>query len=224
VWPESGTPQFVVETSPVKCPDPDWLAACPAVVRLAGGSAGCLVVPLSELGLDHALAIGWSGIRDLALQRVGLEGAAASDYFWRVTGPSLPALPAETIDIAAIDQLLGRTDAREPLFIRTQSSARALHQAFHVPSDFAWFEGHFPGEPILPGIAQVRMAISSGRVLLGHAGQPRAIYQLKFKAPIRPDHILVLNLQRLDDRATVLFSYRSASGEHASGRLAYAAP
>ena len=205
-------------------PDPGWLAACPAVVRFAGGSAGCLVVPLSEVGLEHALAAGWSGLRDLALQRVGLGGVLAPGYVWRVMGPSLPDLPAESVDSAEIDELLGRTDAREPLFIRTQCSAETLHQAFHVPLDCAWFAGHFPGDPILPGIAQLRLAISSGRVLLGHARQPTAIKQLKFKAPIRPDQILALNLQRLDGGATVLFSLRSASGEHASGRLDYAAP
>lgn len=214
----------MLETSPLNRPDPGWLAACPAVVRFAGGSAGCLVVPLREVGLEHALAAGWSGVRDLALQRAGLGDVAAPDYVWRVTGPSLPDLPTETVDIAAIDELLGRTDAREPLFIRTQCSTETLHHAFHVPRDFAWFAGHFPGDPILPGIAQVRLAINSGRVLLGHAGQPRAIKQLKFKVPIRPDHVVALNLQRLDGGATVLFSLRSASGEHASGRLDYAAP
>ena len=214
----------MLETSPVHRPDPGWLAACPAVVRFAGGSAGCLVVPLREVGLEHALAAGWSGVRDLALQRAGLGGVAAPDYIWRVTGPSLPDLPTETVDIAAVDQLLGRSDAREPLFIRTQYSLETLQQEFHLPPDFAWFEGHFPGDPILPGIAQVRLAISSARVLLGHAGQPTSIKQLKFKAPIRPDHILALNLQRLDGGATVLFRIRSASGEHASGRLAYATP
>lgn len=214
----------MVETSPVNRPDPGWLAARPAMVRFAGGSSRCLVVPLREVGLEHALATGWSGIRDLALQQAGLGGVSAPDYVWRVTGPSLPDLPAETVDMAAIDRLLGRTDAREPLFICTQCSVETLHQVFHVPTDFAWFAGHFPGDPILPGIAQVRLAISSGRVLLGHAGQPEAIYQLKFKAPIRPDHILALNLERVDGGATVLFSFRSASGEHASGRLAYAAP
>jgi 3-hydroxymyristoyl/3-hydroxydecanoyl-(acyl carrier protein) dehydratase len=180
------------------------------------------VVPLREVGLDHALANGWSGIRELALQRVGMGDISVANYVWRVTGPSLPSLPAEAKNVAAVDQLLGRTDAREPLFIRTQLSAGTLHQVFHVPPDFAWLAGHFPGDPILPGIAQVRLAVSSARVLLGHAGQPRAIYQLKFKAPIRPDHILELNLQRLDAGATVQFSYQSASGEHASGRLAYA--
>lgn len=194
------------------------------MVRLAGGSAGCLVVPLSDVGLEHALASGWSGIRNLALQRVGLEPDVTLVSICRVTGPALPDLPKEAADIAAVDQLLGRTDAREPLFICTQHSAEALHQAFHVPSDFAWFDGHFPGHPILPGIAQLRLAIKCGRTLLGHSGQPRAIYQLKFKAPIRPDHVVALNLQRLDGGGTVLFSYRSASGEHSSGRLAYAAP
>lgn len=160
----------------------------------------------------------------MALEQVAPELDAGRSLIWRITGPSVPRLPAEIADIEAIDRLLGRADARDPLFIRTRRSADALNQAFHVPADFAWFHGHFPGDLILPGIAQLRLSIDSGRVLTGHARQPRAIHQLKFKSPVRPDQIVELTLHLIDGGATVLFSYRSSAGEHSSGRLVYGAP
>lgn len=193
------------------------------MIRLSGTSDYCLVLPLSEKELEHALAAGWANIRDLALQQAGPELEAGCSPIWRVTGPSVPPLPTEIPDISTIDHLLGRKDAREPLVIRKRGSTEALNFAFHVPADFPWFEGHFPGEPILPGIAQLWLAIGNARALTGHSGQPTAIQQLKFKAPMRPDQVVELNLQSIDGGENILFSYRSATGEHASGRLAYGA-
>ncbi len=193
------------------------------MIRLAGTPDCCLVLPLSEIELECALAAGWATIRAMALQQAEPELDAGCSPIWRVTGPSGPPLPTEIPAISTIDQLLGRKDAREPLVIRERRSTQARSYAFHVPADFSWFEGHFPGEPILPGIAQLWLAIRNGRALTGHAGQPTAIQQLKFKVPIRPDQILELNLQSTDGGETILFSYRSGRGEHASGRLAYGA-
>jgi len=35
-----------------------------------------------------------------------------------------------------------------------------------VPPDSPWFDGHFPENPILPGIAQLEMAIDAIRLLV----------------------------------------------------------
>lgn len=214
----------MINQPPALSPDPAWLAGRPALLPLASASACCLVVTLSDAGLRHALSAGSADILDLAREQVALELNAGRSLLWRITGAPPTRLPAGVAAIATIDRLLGRMDARDPLFIRTRQSADVLDAAFHVPADFVWFEGHFPGEPILPGIAQLRLAIRSVPALTGREFQPRAVHQLKFKLPIRPDQIVQLGLQLMDDGATVLFSIRSAAGEHSSGRLSCAAP
>lgn len=209
----------MINQPPALSPDPAWLAGRPVLLPLANESACCLVVALSDAGLQQALSAGAAGIRDLARQQAAPDPDAARPLVWRITGSPMPPIPTGVADIATIDRLLGRTDARAPLLIRARQSAEALDAAFHLPADLVWFAGHFPGEPVLPGLAQLRLAIGNVPALTGRAFQPRAVHQLKFKLPVRPDQIVELALRRHDSGAAVLFSIRSAAGEHSSGRL-----
>ena len=42
-----------------------------------------------------------------------------------------------------------------------RSDSRELRAEIQVPPDSPWFSGHFPGEPILPGIAQLGMVFDA---------------------------------------------------------------
>lgn len=59
-----------------------------------------------------------------------------------------------------------------------------------IPSDLTVFEGHFPGQPILPGVTCVFIA---EKLTAGFAGRPLKLKQLKktkFFAPILPGSTL----------------------------------
>jgi 3-hydroxymyristoyl/3-hydroxydecanoyl-(acyl carrier protein) dehydratase len=58
-----------------------------------------------------------------------------------------------------------------------------------VPPDSPWFSGHFPNEPILPGIAQLSMVFELIRRALAGKGDVRfkEIKRVRFKQIIRPD-------------------------------------
>ena len=77
------------------------------------------------------------------------------------------------------------------------------------------------GEPVLAGVVQVRWAVEIARRLMHTAGGPGSIRQLKFKSPIRPEALLDLTLTRSEGTSAIAFAFRSASGEHSSGRLHY---
>lgn len=57
-----------------------------------------------------------------------------------------------------------------------------------VPPDSPWFSGHFPNEPILPGIAQLSMVFSLIRRAMAGGGDARftEIRRVRFKRIIRP--------------------------------------
>lgn len=62
-----------------------------------------------------------------------------------------------------------------------------------APQNSPWFSGHFPGQPILPGIAQLGMVFDAIR----HFGSPDMkithIRRVRFKQMIRPnDHLRVM--------------------------------
>ena len=70
-----------------------------------------------------------------------------------------------------------------------------------VPPESNWFSGHFPGEPILPGIAQLGMVFDainrSGRQNFKITG----IRRVRFKQIIRPNDPLRLTVRPQKDCA-----------------------
>ena len=119
-----------------------------------------------------------------------------------------------------IDDTVPAND-REPVRADGPAASGVLCQVLHTPADLRWFEGHFPGQPILPGIVQLKWAIEAAARLVEAPGGLRMIQQLKFKQPIRPGTTLELTLERVDEGRAVVFRYESAAGEHSSGRLCY---
>lgn len=68
-----------------------------------------------------------------------------------------------------------------------------------VPPDSNWFCGHFPGEPILPGVAQLGMVFDA----INRSGEqnfrPAGIRRVRFKQIIRPDDPLRLTIKPKKD-------------------------
>ena len=198
-----------------------WLRAGPAVVRIGTDGPRALVVSLADEGLAHAVAAGTAELQDAALAAASLPDGVSTVLTWRYTTLPLGTLPVEVADSTALDRLLGRTNRREPLLVRRRQSTDSLQQVFHIPADLAWFDGHFPGEPILAGVVQLKWAIDAARILTGGAAHPGTIQQLKFKSPIFPGSIVELAVKSIDGGRTVTFRYGSVAGEHSSARLGY---
>ncbi len=75
-----------------------------------------------------------------------------------------------------------------------KSDSEQIVAKIQAPPDSPWFSGHFPGQPILPGIAQLGMVFDAIR----HFGNPDKkishISRVRFKQMIRPDdhlHVVV---------------------------------
>lgn len=68
-----------------------------------------------------------------------------------------------------------------------------------VPEDSSWFAGHFPGDPILPGIAQMGMAFETVSRVLGGGIRVSRFNRIKFKKIIRPGDCLEIIIQAKKD-------------------------
>jgi acyl carrier protein len=55
-----------------------------------------------------------------------------------------------------------------------------------VPADSAWFDGHFPGRPVLPGIAQLAMVQDLLGRVLGDGGRIVALSRVRFRQAVGP--------------------------------------
>ena len=84
-----------------------------------------------------------------------------------------------------------------------------LKATIPIPADGPWFEGHFPGRPILPGVAELALAIAA---LRQETGEPLPLRGIAFA---RLRH-LVLPGDRLE-----LSARKSAAPEGATARLRF---
>lgn len=101
--------------------------------------------------------------------------------------------------------------------IEALTDGARLH--LEVPADLAWFAGHFPGEPVLPGIAQISWAIQFARELLGHAHDPVSIERVKFLATVPLEVPLILELH--GDASVVDWLLAGAGQTCSRGRLRF---
>ena len=77
-----------------------------------------------------------------------------------------------------------------------------------VNPDLVWFDGHFPGRPILPGVVQIDWALAMARTYLGLAVTSGRRFQVKFKAIICPRDQLVLSLDHDPIKNRLIFCFR----------------
>jgi 3-hydroxyacyl-[acyl-carrier-protein] dehydratase len=71
---------------------------------------------------------------------------------------------------------------------------RAVGQKCFPASDPV-FRGHFPGEPLVPGVLMVEALAQVAGCAAGQAGAPlklAAIKAMKFRRPVRPDEVVTL--------------------------------
>lgn len=105
-------------------------------------------------------------------------------------------------------QLLQEVQAKE------QNSIEA--EAF-IPTDSLWFSGHFPGEPILPGIALVNIV---WQAIVRDAGKRSeeirldTLKRVRFTQPVRPGENLSVIITGSDAGDETLYSFKVVSKEN----------
>ena len=90
----------------------------------------------------------------------------------------------------------------------------------HVAADHPAFEGHFPGNPLLPGVAllaEVIEAVLADAELAAAVGPQPRIGIAKFLAPVLPGASLILQLRSQGER--VHFDIKQGERLTASGHF-----
>lgn len=80
--------------------------------------------------------------------------------------------------------------------IRTELAASAVsvarhrtdswYQGFRLPESFVGFEGHFPGNPVVPAVVQILMGLQLAEAVTGKSLQIIQVARAKFLQPLRP--------------------------------------
>jgi 3-hydroxymyristoyl/3-hydroxydecanoyl-(acyl carrier protein) dehydratase len=160
-------------------------------------------------------------LRELIRQSVEAVGVPR---IWRY----LDALPVNAQGKASQAEFMALLDAhcqrqtkpRHQLLER--DGGRALLELV-APRDLVYFEGHFPGQPILAGVVQIDWVIAFGRRYFDLPPSFRGIRALKFQRVIRPESPVRVELLHEPAKAILSFKITSHSGTHASGRILFGA-
>ena len=92
---------------------------------------------------------------------------------------------------------------------------------FDLSPELPWFEGHFPGNPVLAGIVQLHWAVRCAMCLLGFKSPPLEVARLKYKNIIVPPASVELTLLLVKEHQ-VQFEFCSPGKIHSLGRLVFA--
>ena len=111
-------------------------------------------------------------------------------------------------------------ERRPPMRVLERADDRAVLE-LEANAESPFFEGHFPGQPILPGVTQLQWAVGFGRELFALPPDFLGIEALKFQQVITPGTVIALELTWNADRGSLGFKITSASGNHASGRIRF---
>jgi len=72
-----------------------------------------------------------------------------------------------------------------------------------------WFSGHFPGEPILPGVAQLGMVFDAINRVCGNHLKISGVKRVKFKQIIKPSNkIQIVAREKNDDNSLYTFQIK----------------
>ena len=74
-----------------------------------------------------------------------------------------------------------------------------LSSGFIFPEDFVGFQGHFPGNKILPGICQIQCAIAMLEKWQGKRAVLKEIIMAKFLSPVFPSEELICRGSKIEE-------------------------
>jgi 3-hydroxymyristoyl/3-hydroxydecanoyl-(acyl carrier protein) dehydratase len=93
---------------------------------------------------------------------------------------------------------------------------------FSVPGTFSGYRGHFPGNPILPGIVQLSFIRRLAERRLGHPLRLAGVRRIKYLRMITPDMPVTLSLEIEPDEADGTWAANASFVNSEGGRVSAA--
>ena len=197
----------------------DWVAeARLGVVHENRASLGALLV-LSDSGLFALREHGRRALTQALRQHLSDHcEALALPRRWRLLR-HLPLNSQGKLPQAQVDALLLAPRPKLPEVMSQREDEGQWTLNLSIPPDLAYFSGHFPTTPVLPGVVQVEWAMTLGQQLLDLPPRFAGMEVLKFQQLVRPGDAIELTLRFDRERSKLHFAYRNATAACASGRI-----
>lgn len=114
-------------------------------------------------------------------------------------------------------------ESKQPIVLRTEHDNSVCKQRCRVPGNLAYFDGHFPMHPIVPGVVQLDWVMTAAHDLWDNVPAPLRIEVLKFKKLLLPGQEFDLTLKRTKDKLSFELRHPTKIDEiFSSGRFVFA--
>ena len=125
-------------------------------------------------------------------------------------------------DLELYSRLISLPDADQyfPKVLSLTEDELQIRMRLEVLSGLAWFGGHFPGQPVLPGVVQLHWAAQVAQACFGFSTVPAEVKRLKFKNIVVPPQELELVICRFGADA-VQFEFSHGETKHSEGCLIF---
>jgi acyl-coenzyme A synthetase/AMP-(fatty) acid ligase len=204
-----------VEEKLVSLPE---IAATAALTLPERKHALAAIVALTDAGRAKLEARGAFRLsRDLRRAAAAELEPAERPKHWRF----VDAIPVDSQGKRVLSTLLAMfapEDVLAPLAVsvRMQTDTEA-ELAFRLAPELAFFRGHFPEHPILPGVAQAHLAVLFSERLWNFRPEHADLSRVKFRRILKPLDDVVLKLSR--DEKRIRFSYHLGDIDVSQGEI-----
>lgn len=108
----------------------------------------------------------------------------------------------------------------EPPVIEREGERIEVRRAVRIPENYAWYDGHFDGYPVLAGAVQIKMLLMPTLALVfPELGAIERLSRLRWNERILPGDALTLSLERREADALLRFEITRGDETCTSGRL-----
>jgi acyl-coenzyme A synthetase/AMP-(fatty) acid ligase/uncharacterized membrane protein/3-hydroxymyristoyl/3-hydroxydecanoyl-(acyl carrier protein) dehydratase len=112
-------------------------------------------------------------------------------------------------------------NVRHPILLGKKVSENTAEYSLKIPADLAYFDGHFNGMPIVPGVVQLNWVIELAKTDLELRGYVSQCNQIKFSQLMKPNDIVTLILHYNAEKSALSYSYKGIDFDYSSGRISF---
>lgn len=133
----------------------------------------------------------------------------------------LPLTAQGKINQNLLIQLFSLRKTHFPQIVNCDYQGETVELHLQISPDLVYFSGHFPGQPVLPGVTQLAWAEQIGKIFFNIDPPFLRMEVIKFKKIIQPGDLIKMKLHWKVETNKLYFELTSVNNAHSSGRIVY---